>query len=213
MKPHGQPSSRSASPRPFPHPGKLHNPAHALWAYNLSRRSDGFKKRMPGKMIFREMRRKKQLLSKADAIAILNSCTSGVLGLTGDHGYPYTVPLSYVYKDHKLFFHVANEGHKIDSLKRNDRVSFCVIEQDVVVPEAFSTLYRSVIVFGRARILTADDERSAALQSLLEKYSPGFIEEGQRIIEREWDRVCLVEVAIEHMTGKAAIELLKQKES
>jgi hypothetical protein len=168
---------------------------------------------MPGKMIFREMRRHKQLLSEAETIAILESCTSGVLGVAGDHDYPYTVPLSYVYKDNKLFFHAAQEGHKMDGIQRNDRVSFCVIAQDQVVPETFTTHYRSVIVFGRARILTADEERRAALQALSDKYSPGFIEEGQRIIEREWDRVCLVEVAIEHMTGKAAIEIAIQKDS
>jgi len=75
--------------------------------------------------------------------------------------------------------------------------------------QTFSTRYRSVIVFGRARILTEDAERCHALECLVEKYSPGFIEEGQREIERDWDRVCLVEVKIEHMTGKTAKELVE----
>jgi len=91
----------------------------------------------------------------------------------------------------------------------NDRVSFCVIAQDEVMPKTFSTRYRSAIVFGRARILTEDSERRYALECLVEKYSPGFIEEGQREIESAWDRVCLVEVKIEHMTGKTAKELVE----
>ena len=83
--------------------------------------------------MFREMRRKKQLLSEAETTEILKTCTSGVLGVTGDNGYPYTVPLSYAYKDNKLFFHFAKEGHKIDGIERNDKVTFCVIDKDEVI--------------------------------------------------------------------------------
>jgi hypothetical protein len=60
--------------------------------------------------MFREMRRKKQLLSKEETIEILKSCTSGVLGVIGDDGYPYTVPVSYALKDDKIFIHSAKEG-------------------------------------------------------------------------------------------------------
>ena len=158
--------------------------------------------------MFREMRRIKQQLSTAETIEILKACTCGVLGVTGDDGYPYTVPLSYVYKDGKLFFHCAKEGHKIDGINRNDKVTFCVIEKDEVVPEKFATHYRSAIVFGRARILTEDNERRSALECLVEKYSPGFMAEGQREIERDWNRVCVVEVDIEHLTGKTDIDPL-----
>lgn len=159
--------------------------------------------------MFREMRRKKQLLSEIETIEILKTRTSGVLGVTGDDDYPYTVPLSYVYKDGKLLFHCAKEGHKIDSIKRNDKVTFCVIDKDEVIQNTFTTHFRSVTVFGRARILTEDNERRYALESIVEKYSPDFITEGQQEIEGAWDRVCLVEVKIEHMTGKAALEIVK----
>ena len=120
------------------------------------------------------MRRVKQLLSNDEAIEILNKCSSGVLGVHGDDGYPYTVPLSYAYKDDKLFFHCAIEGHKIDSIKRNDKVTFSVIERDNVIQESFETHYRSVIIFGRARILTDDFEKRNALKLLVEKYSPDY---------------------------------------
>jgi nitroimidazol reductase NimA-like FMN-containing flavoprotein (pyridoxamine 5'-phosphate oxidase superfamily) len=161
--------------------------------------------------MFREMRRKKQLLSEAETIEILQSCKSGVLAVAGDNDYPYAVPLSFAYKDGKLFFHFAKAGHKIDSIVKNDKVSFCVIKTDNVVQKTFTTHFRSAIVFGKARILTEDSEKRYALECLVEKYSPDYITEGQSEIERAWNRVCVAEVNIEHMTGKAAIEIINNK--
>ena len=161
--------------------------------------------------MFREMRRKKQLLPESEAIEILEAHTSGVLAVTGDDDYPYTVPLSYAYKDGKLFFHCAKTGHKIDGITRNDKVTFCVIDKDDVVQKTFTTHFRSVIVFGRAKILTEDSEKRRALENLIEKYSPDYTEAGQAEIERDWNRVCIVELSIEHITGKAAIEIVKNK--
>lgn len=161
--------------------------------------------------MFRNMRRKKQLLSEEDTIKILEKCTAGVLGVIGDDDYPYTVPVSYVYKDGKIFIHSANQGHKIDSIMNNDKVTFCVIEKDDVIQETFTTHFRSVSIFGRARILTDDLQRRQALEGLVEKYSPDFIKEGQTEIEKEWDRVSIIEIEIEHMTGKAAIEIINGK--
>ena len=160
--------------------------------------------------MFREMRRKKQLLSEAETIEILQSCTSGVLAVTGDEDYPYAVPLSFAYKDGKLFFHFAKAGHKMDSIVRNNKVSFCVIQTDRVIQKTFTTHFRSAIVFGRARIITEDSEKKYALECLVEKYSPDYITEGQAEIERDWNRVCVAEVQIEHMSGKAAIEIIKK---
>jgi hypothetical protein len=142
---------------------------------------------------------------------MLRTCTAGVLAVAGDDDYPYAVPLSYVYDEGRLFFHCARVGHKIDAIKRNDKVSFCMIKSDEVVAEKFTTLYRSAIAFGRARILTDDAEIRFALNRLLEKYSPGFISEGQIEIENDWDRLCVVEIRIEHLTGKAAVEVINQK--
>lgn len=105
--------------------------------------------------MFREMRRKRQLLPAEDSIAILKKITSGILALHGDDGYPYAVPVSYVYADGRIYFHTAMNGHKVDSIVRNDKVSFCVVEQDEVKPAEFTTYFRSVIVFGKARILEA----------------------------------------------------------
>lgn len=157
--------------------------------------------------MFREMRRKGQQLSTEDCEAILNRGTSGVLAVSGDGDYPYAVPLSYCYDGEKIYFHCAKTGHKLDTIKRNNKVSFCVIDADDVVPEKFTTYYKSVVVFGRAHIITDSGEKRRAITALSEKYSPGE-KNTQQEIEQSWERFCMLELDIEHMTGKAAKELV-----
>ena len=159
--------------------------------------------------MFRPMRRKRQLLSEEQSIAVLQRQTAGVLAVSGDDGDPYAVPLSYVYQDGKLFFHCAKAGHKLDAIVNNDKVSFCVVDQDQVVPEQYTTYFRSVIVFGRARVLDNEAEKRAALELLAAKYSPDLEQGRLEEIERQYDHVCMVELSIEHMTGKEAIELVR----
>jgi uncharacterized protein len=161
--------------------------------------------------MFRGMRRKRQLLSEAETVAMLESCTSGVLAVLGDDDYPYAVPLSFAYEDGKLFFHAAQAGHKLDAIERNDKVSFCVIAQDDVVQATFTTHFRSAIVFGRARVLSDDDEKRHALRCLARKYSPDHLDAADTEIEADLQRVCVIELAVEHMTGKASIEVVKER--
>lgn len=158
--------------------------------------------------MFREMKRITQILSEEDTNRIMMTASSGVLALTGDGGYTYAVPLSFAYEDSRIYFHCAKEGHKIDALNNNNKVSFCVIDKDEVIPEAFNTIYRSVIAFGRARILDDDRERMEALESLIRKYSPAYASQGKKEIEKYWDKVCLVEIYVEHITGKASRDFL-----
>jgi nitroimidazol reductase NimA-like FMN-containing flavoprotein (pyridoxamine 5'-phosphate oxidase superfamily) len=161
--------------------------------------------------MFREMRRKKQALSPEESIAVLHDGTSGVLAVSGDDDYPYAVPLSYAYHDSKVFFHCAGSGHKLDAIARNPRVSFCVIDRDDVVPQEYTTYFRSVIVFGSARVLDSEDEKRRALEILAEKYSPDHERGRLQEIDRLLKQVCVVELAIEHMTGKEAIELTRTR--
>lgn len=161
--------------------------------------------------MFREMRRKKQALPREECISILNRGTSGVLAVSGDDGYPYAVPLSYVLDGSKLYFHCAKSGHKLDALARNSKASFCVIDQDQVVPKEYTTYFRSVIVFGSMRILENPSEKRAAIEKLAVKYAPGDDAAGrQKAIENEWEPLCMLEMSIEHMTGKKAIQLTEE---
>ena len=162
--------------------------------------------------MFREMRRKKQALSKEDCAAILNRGTSGVLALAGDDDYPYAVPINYVYDGEKLYFHCANSGHKLDAIGRNPKASFCVIDKDEIVPEEYTTYFRSVIVFGKIRILEDDGEKRSAIEKLALKYAhDDTIENRQEAIDKEWKPLCTLEMLPEHISGKEAIELARQR--
>ena len=163
--------------------------------------------------MFREMRRKKRALSTEESLAILNRGISGVLAVTGDQGYPYAVPLSYVYDNNKIFFHCALSGHKLDAIAANNKVSFCVVGQDRVMPQEYTTYFRSVIIFGRARILEDPIEKRTALEKLAAKYSPEQETGRLREIDRLFERTCMVEIVIEHITGKEAVELVDIKSS
>jgi len=161
--------------------------------------------------MFRAMRRKKQLLPEAETIAMLQACTSGVLAVQGDDGYPYAVPLSFAYEDGAIYFHAATAGHKLDALGRSDKVSFCVIAADDVVQSAFTTHFRSAVVFGRARVVTDDAQKRRALECLARKYSPDYLEAADAEIDGSWKRTCVIELVVEHMTGKAATELVRER--
>ena len=93
--------------------------------------------------LMRELRRKKQELSLERTEQILKSCTHGVLGVIGDGGYPYTVPMSYAYHDKKIYLHCAKAGHKLDAVKNDGRVSFCAVARDDVL-EAVSYTHLDV---------------------------------------------------------------------
>lgn len=162
--------------------------------------------------MFREMRRKRQLLSAAENIGILQSATSGVLSLTGDGGYPYGVPISFVYDKGKLYFHSATSGHKIDAINTNDKASFTVIEQDRIVSEEFTTYFRSVIAFGRVRILDDEDEKMKAITMIADRYSPRADPESRnKEIAKGFHHTHIIEFSIEHITGKEAIELVRER--
>ena len=164
--------------------------------------------------MFKEMRRHKQLLNAEETAAVLERGTSGVLALSGEDGYPYAVPLSYVFDGDKLYFHSAKAGHKLEALRRCPKASFCVIDQDQIVPEEYTTYFRSVIAFGTIRELEDEGEKRAAIEKLARKYTPNDTPEGMdAAIRRDWAPLCMLEMTIDHMTGKEAIELVKAKET
>ena len=157
------------------------------------------------------MRRNRQQLSREECERILDRCTSGVLALTGDGGYPYAVPLSYVYASGAIIFHSAVQGHKVDAIKRDSRCSFCVIEQDEIRPAEFTTYFRSVIAFGRIHILEDAAEKVQALRLLGRRYSPNDEPGLQHEIDKSLDHVLLLRLDIDHLSGKEAIELTRAR--
>lgn len=162
-------------------------------------------------MEFRKMRRFRQQLTKSECDAILSTGTSGTLALLGDNGYPYALPMSYVYADGKIYFHSAETGHKVDAIRQHDKASFCVIATDDIHPSEFTTYFRSVIAFGRIHIIESDDERMYAASLLGARYNPGDEAGLQKELEKGLHHMLVLRLDIEHMTGKEAIELAKKK--
>lgn len=155
-----------------------------------------------------EMRRKKQMLSAEQNIAILQRGTSGVLAVQGDAGYPYAVPLNYLYSDAKIYFHGAKEGYKMDAIRHNSKASFCVIDADTIVPQEYTSYFRSVIATGKVSIVTDAAEKRSALLQLAQKYTPNDPQGCLAVVERQLEHVCVLLFTMEHLTGKAASELL-----
>ena len=162
-------------------------------------------------MEFRAMRRKRQQLSEEESIEILRKATAGTLALLGDGGYPYAVPISYVYADGKLYFHSALSGHKVDAIRNYDKASFCVIDKDDVRPEKYTTYFRSVIAFGRIHIIEDEQEKQETARLLGDRYNPNQEEALQKELEHGFTRMLMIRFDIEHLTGKQAIELVKHK--
>ena len=158
--------------------------------------------------MFRPMKRQKQALSRIEINQIMESCKTGILACLGDDGYPYAVPLNYVYYKDKVYFHCAKSGHKVDAIISNSKVSFTVVAQDQIVSEAYTTHFSSVIGFGRARFVEGD-EWVEGFKALVEKYS------GEQPTKEKYDAVMnckqtlIIAIDLEHITGKQAKELVK----
>ena len=127
------------------------------------------------------------------------------MAVAGENGYPYAFPIDFVYDGGRLYFHCAKEGHKLDALKNCDKVSFCVMNEGFRKEGEWALNISSVVVFGRAKIMTDSGRILEKLRLLGNKYYPsdGDVE---REIERTLSRVCMLELEIDHMTGKLVNE-------
>lgn len=150
----------------------------------------------------RKIRRKDREIKLTEAMALLSQCEYGVLSTADQDGQPYGVPLNYAYKDNAIYFHCARAGHKIDNIAINPRVSFCVVGRTNILQAKFSTEYESAVAFGAASTVQGT-ERINALQWLVEKYSPDFIEEGKKYIEETNSATTVIKIKIDHISGKA----------
>lgn len=155
--------------------------------------------------MFREMRRFKQKLSEEECAELLRTVPRGVLSVCGDDGYPYGVPMDFVCADGKLYFHCAKEGHKLDAILRNDKVSFCIMDEGYRDAGDWALRIRSVIVFGRMRVLEDAEERITRLRQLGQKYYPDA-ESVESEIDRDAARAVVLELTPAHITGKRVHE-------
>jgi nitroimidazol reductase NimA-like FMN-containing flavoprotein (pyridoxamine 5'-phosphate oxidase superfamily) len=149
--------------------------------------------------MFKKMRRADKEMSHEKTLELLIRGEDGILGTISDNGYPYTIVVNYVYLNNKIYFHCAKEGHKLDNIKRNEKVSFTVYDNVEVVGEKLTTLYESLVVFGRTKVIDANRE---VLLALVNKYSNLDQDKILKMIDNEIDITSLVEIEIDHLTGK-----------
>jgi hypothetical protein len=148
------------------------------------------------------MRRQDRQITQQESIEILQKGEYGILSMCTPTNEGYGVPLNYVFYGNKIYFHCAKEGSKLDYLRNNPKVSFCVVGETKVMPSQFGTLYESVIVSGYTSEVEGT-EKNEALKQLIEKYSGNFIKEGKEYIEKLIEKVTVIKLTIESLNGKA----------
>lgn len=153
--------------------------------------------------MFRELIRKKKKLSLDECIHILKNEKRGVLSVIGDNDYPYGMPMNHFYNDDdgKIYFHCGKVGHRLDSIKNNNKVSFCTYDKGTSSPENWALNIKSVIVFGKINIV--DDINR--IEDIATKLSHKFTQDDQYIkseIENFANKTLLLELIPEHICGK-----------
>ena len=148
------------------------------------------------------MRRQDRKNSESESLAILAQAEYGFLAMRTTENGGYGVPLNYVLWHNAIYFHCAGEGAKLEFLKANNTVSFCVVGKTEILPAEFGARYESAMVFGKA-IEVEEAEKREALMRMVEKYSPGFVQEGRQYIDRYFDRVKVFKISIDYISGKS----------
>ena len=156
--------------------------------------------------MFRGMRRFKQELTQEECINVLINEPRGVLSVIGDDGYPYGMVMNHWYntEDGKLYFHCAKEGHKIDAIKSCDKVSYCVHDEGFRKEGEWALNIKSVIVFGRIRIVEDEEKMREICSNLYRKFDDN--EDALKHELTHLSRVMCLELTPEHMTGKLVKE-------
>lgn len=157
--------------------------------------------------MFRELVRKNKELSKDECIKILIQEKRGVLSVIGDNGYPYGMPMNHFYnkEDDAIYFHCGNVGHRLDSIKKSNKVSFCVYDSGFKKENHWELNFKSVIVFGTVQII--DDKNF--ITKIITKLSHKFTQDDnyiQKEIQSALHRTLLLKLNIEHICGKSVTE-------
>ncbi|MDE6906548.1 MAG: pyridoxamine 5'-phosphate oxidase family protein [Lachnospiraceae bacterium] len=153
----------------------------------------------------REIRNSARALTDEMTRELLERGEFGVLSTVSKDGEPYGVPMSYAFADGKVYLHCAREGHKLDNITDTPQVCFTVVGDTEVLPEKFSTKYKSAIVFGRAEVLEDSEEKMKGILALMGKYSADFLEEGRAYAERAFAKFKVIKIVPEYISGKGRL--------
>ena len=151
--------------------------------------------------MFRKLRKTNYGIPKERVEELIKITEYGILSTVGEDGYPYAVPVNYAYINGSIYFHCAREGHKLDNISFNNKVSFTLVPYSKVLSEKFDSEYESVVIFGQAEE-ALDKEKTDGLLGLVYKYSPEYVEAGKAYIDRAQDKVRIMKISIDHVSGK-----------
>lgn len=157
--------------------------------------------------MFRTIRKKKNALDITSTKNLLQQNRRGVLSMNGDDGYPYAIPVNYLYDEDnkKIYFHGARAGHKVDALKACDKVCFTVYGNEMIKEESWAPYMQSVVVFGRCHLLETNEKTMTLLKKFAMKYYPNEKMVDEEIL-RAGKAAQLFEIEIEHLSGKEVQE-------
>ena len=157
--------------------------------------------------MFRAIRKRKNEISIDAAKDLLRSSRRGVLAVNGDEGYPYAIPINYLYdeENNRIIFHGAKAGHKVDSLKKNDKICFTVYGNEIIKEERWAPYLQSVVVFGKCHLVENVDNTISMLKKFALKYYPNE-EMVNKEIAFSGRGVQMFEIEIEHLSGKEVQE-------
>lgn len=154
--------------------------------------------------MFEEIRRKDRILNQDDSYKLLLEGEYGFLALGDDKdACGYGVPISYVLVDNEIFFHCAKDGKKIDIIKDGKNATFCVVGKTKVIPENFTTKYESAMAFGWLSVCDNQEKIRWALDCLVKKYCPNFIEKSKMYIDSSIKRTAICSLKIKGISGKS----------
>lgn len=152
----------------------------------------------------KEVRRQDRVLKKEESASILVAGMYGVLSLRDNESGAYGLPISYAWDgENNIYFHCAKEGKKLQLIEKYNRVSFCVVGEVVTIEEKFSTTYESVIIQGKAHIGLSPEEKIKALMLLVKKYSPDYIEKGEKYAQGAFNETEVIRFEIISWSGKS----------
>lgn len=150
----------------------------------------------------REMYKKERQMSSEATAAIFSKGNHGTLAVNGDDGYPYAVPVNYVYDGGKIYIHSAKYGYKIDAVKRDDKVCFSAILNSKMQQDKFTAAFQSVIAFGKISFVEDEAEKKRILEQFIYKMSPEFVEGGMKFVNAAIGKTALLCIDVEEIKGK-----------
>lgn len=157
--------------------------------------------------MFRELLRKNKMIPLQECLQILKDETRGVLSVIGDYDYPYGMPMNHWYNDEdgRIYFHCGKVGHRLDALRKHDKVSFCVYDKGYRNEDEWALNVKSVIVFGKIEIIDDIDK----IVDITTKLSHKFTQDDEYIkkeIEMYGHETFLLQLTPEHISGKIVKE-------